>query len=273
MLLCLNLMVGAKKKTTNTTKSVKGTSLAISAPRKSKSVESKASVSKKTTTTRPSNRGKKSEENFSEVDSDTRAPKIRIVTRGYMYAVLGVLVLIGIFFAASRLWVVAWVDNKPITKFELYSLLEKRDQGKTTEELVVEKLLVSEGKKQEQVISDAEVEAEIVKIEESQGGKEQLDQILTIQALSREDFRKLVELQLLKQKLFGANTDISDEDVQKYIDENKDSLPTNVMSNPESSEAAELKANVKEQLKQLKINDNFNAWLQQNLQSSRVVKN
>lgn len=111
-----------------------------------------------------------------------------------MYTVLVILAVIGVFFTVSRFWVVAWVDNKPITKFELYSLLEKRDQGKTAEELIVEKLLLSEGQKQKQSVSEAEVQSEIQKIEKQQGSAEQLDQILTIQGLSRDDFRKLVEL-------------------------------------------------------------------------------
>ena len=155
---------------------------------------------------------------------------------------------------------------------EVYSLLEKRDEGKTAEELIVQRLLTSEGQKQKQSVSNAEVEEEVRKIEEQQGGAEQLDQILTLQKLSREDFRKLVELQLLKQKLFSNGVVITDEDVQKYIEENKASLPANILNSPEGSEAAQLRDNVKEQLKQMKVNDNFNTWLEETLKGPRVIR-
>lgn len=215
---------------------------------------------------------KASEENFSDIDSSSKTPKTRIITRKYLYAVLIVLALIGVLFASSRLWVAAWVDNKPITKFELYSVLEKRYGKDATEELIVEKLLLSEAQKQKQDISEAEVQSEIAKIEKQQGGPEQLNQILTVQNLSRADFQKLVKLQLLKSKLFGKDINITDADVEKYIEENKASLPAETLANKESSEAAQLRAGVKEQLKQTKVNGNFNNWLNDALKSTRVAR-
>ncbi len=234
---------------------------------RSRKVEQKVSAPKKITRKKTD-----SEMNFSDVDTSESSSRTRVISKKYLYAVAIVLALIGLLFAASRFWVVAWVDNKPITKFELYSLLEKRDEGKTTEELIVQKLLKSEGDKQRQVVSEAEIEAEIKKVEEQQGGAAQLDQILQVNRTSREDFRKLVELQLIKQKLFGQGVDITDADVDKYIEENKDSLPPGVLDNPESSEAAKLRESAKEQLKQMKINENFNKWLEETMQSKRVSR-
>lgn len=225
-------------------------------PLKSRKTELKVVLPKKTTRKR----------------ENSESPRSKIFTKKYLYAVLIVLAVIGVLFTVSRFWIVAWVDNKPITRFELYSLLEKRDEGKTAEELIVERLLLSEGQKQKQAVSKAETEAEIKKIEEQQGGAAQLDQILSMQKLSREDFRKLVELQLLKQKLFSNGVNITKDDVEKYIEDNKASLPANILNNPESSEAAKLRDSAKEQLKQLKVNENFNNWLNENLKGSRVIR-
>lgn len=253
MLSCLKFMPAAKKKTTTS--------------RKTKSSELKVAVPKKTI-----RRKKTSDEAMSEMNFAESAPKSKIFTKKYLYAVLIVLAVIGVLFTLSRLWIVAWVDNKPITRFELYSLLEKRDDGKTAEELIIERLLVSEGQKQKASISQAEIEAEIKKIEEQQGGAEQLNQILELQKLSQTDFRKLVELQLLKQKLFSNGVNVTDEDVNKYIEENKAQLPTGILDNPQSSEAAKLRESAKEQLVQMKVNENFNKWLEEALKSSRVIR-
>ena len=229
-------------------------------------------VEQKITAPKRASRKKETESSFSDIDTNESAPTTRIISRKYLYAVAIVLALIGVLFAASRMWVVAWVDNKPVTKWELYSLLEKRDEGKTAEELIVQKLLKSEGDKQNQNVTDTEIEAEIKKVEEQQGGAAELDQILQVNRTSREDFRKLVELQLIKQKLFGQGVDITDADVDKYIEENKDSLPPGILDNPESSEAAKLRESAKEQLKQMKVNENFNTWLEETMKSSRVSR-
>ena len=242
------------------------TTTKTTAGKRSGKVEQKVSAPRKTT------RKKTTESNFSDIDSSESAPRTKVISKKYLYAVAVVLAVVGILFAGSRLWVVAWVDNKPITKFQLYSLLEKRDQGKTSEELIVQTLLKSEGDKQKASVSEAEIEAEIKKVEEQQGGAAQLDQILQMNQTSREDFRKLVELQLIKQKLFGKDVSITEEDVAKYLEENKDSLPPEILINPESSEAAKLRESAKEQLKQMKINENFNKWLEETMASSRVSR-
>lgn len=234
----------------------------------SKKTELKVSAPKKNT------RKKTSEEaEFSDISSVDQFPKTRIITRKYLYTVVIVLAVIGVLFTASRFWVIAWVDNKPVTKFELYSVLEKRDAGKTSEELIVNALLKSEGAKQRQSVTEAEVEAEIKKIEDNQGGAQQLEQILSIRGLTREDFRKLVTQQLLIQKLFGKDITVSDEDVEKYIETEKASLDPQVLASPESSEAARMREGIKEQLKWNKVNENYNNWLKENLNSARVSRN
>lgn len=229
-------------------------------------------TTQKVTTPKKVTRKKETEVTTSEVASMETAPKSKIITRKYIYAVLAVLILVGLLAASSKYWVVAWVDHKPVTKFELYSMLEKRDQGKASEELIVEKLLESEGQKQKQSISEAEVEAEVKKVETQQGGKEQLDQVLAANGTTYEDFRQLVKRQLLIQKLFGQGINITDADVAKYMEENKDALPPTITANPESSEAAQLKESVKEQLKWTQVSQNYSKWVQEALNSSRVMK-
>lgn len=252
-------MASTKKKTTSK-QSLRADAL--------KKTELRVTAPKKTT------RKKVSEEiELSEVSFGGDAPKSKIITRKYLYAVVIVLAVIGLLFTASRFWVIAWVDNKPVTKFELYSVLESRDAGKTKEELIVNALVKSEGSKQRQSVSDGEVEAEIKKIEENQGGAEQLDQILSIRGLTREDFLKLVSQQLLIQKLFGKDVNITEEDVDKYIATEKASLDPKILASPESSEAARMREGVKEQLKWDKVNENYNNWLKENLESSRISRN
>lgn len=184
-----------------------------------------------------------------------------------LVAVLGLLLLLGV---ASRYMVVAWVDKKPITKFELYGNLDKRYGKDMREELIVEKLLDNEASKRNVKVSEAEINQEAKKIEDQQGGGDKLDQILQAQGISRDDFRKIVRLQLLRQKIFGQDVSVADDEVNKYIEDNKSSFVASDSSELKIDD--KLKASVKDQLLQQKVNLAFNTWLNDALNGSRVVR-
>lgn len=185
------------------------------------------------------------------------------------FLVLGFLGLVLVMWGASKYMIVGWVDQKPITRIEYYQELEKKYGKDLREQIIVEKLVQSEAQKRNVTVSEDEISKEITKIEEEQGGAQQLEQILQIQGVSRQELRKLVQMQLLKQKMFEGEGNVTDDDVTKYIDQNKDTIGQQERS---ASEEAKLRSDVKEQLKQQKISTAFNAWIRDALQSSRVVR-
>lgn len=187
-----------------------------------------------------------------------------------LYFFMGVLGFAVVAILLSKYLVVAWVDNKPITRFELYSNLEKRFGKDTREQLIVEKLIVSEAIKRNVVVSEDDINTEIKKIEQLQGGSEQLSQLLKLQSISQSEFKYLVKLQIIRQKVFGQNVNISDEDVKKYVDENKESLSLQGVSSDNVTGEAQLK--IKEELKQAKVNEEFNKWLEETLKSPRIKR-
>lgn len=175
--------------------------------------------------------------------------------------VLG-LVLLGWIF--SKYLVVAWVDGQPVTRIELLSELEKRYGKDTREQLIVQKLIANEAKNRGISIQDDEINSETSRIEQEQGGADKLQQVLELQGISQTEFKELVRLQLLRQKMFGANVSASDEEVNQYIEQNKAQLPEEV------DEA--LKSRIKEEIKQQKIAADYNSWLQEALGGSRVKR-
>src|SRR5437763_1391236 len=64
-----------------------------------------------------------------------------------LYIILGLVGLAVVLFLISKYMVVAWVDNKPITRFEYYSSLEKKYGKDVREQLIVEKLINDEAQK------------------------------------------------------------------------------------------------------------------------------
>ena len=176
------------------------------------------------------------------------------------------LLLLGIVllaFLASRLLVVAWVDNKPITRWDYYKTLDAKYGKEIKEQLIVQQLVESEANKRKVTVSQDELNQEIQKIETEQGGADKLNQILQIQGISQDEFKSLVKLQIMKQKMFAQDVAVSDDEVNKYIEENKAQFDT---------VDDQLKANLKEELLQQKINTNFNNWLQGVLESPRVKR-
>lgn len=182
-----------------------------------------------------------------------------------LLALAGVILLL---LASGKYLIVAWVDNKPITRLEEYKILQQRYGKDVKEQLIVEKLVFSEADKRGISISDQELESEIKKIEGEQGGKDSLNKILQTQGINQDEFRKLVKLQILREKMFGSNINVTEEDVNKYMKENNQQLP----ETEDASASTQLKENIKEQLRQQKVNTEFSNWLQKNLQSSRVIR-
>ncbi len=221
----------------------------------------------------------------SEMMVDMSAPKTATlsglpklpVSRKVAYTVLLALGLVVLLFAANKYLVVAWVDKKPVTAFEYYSTLSKRYGNDISEELIVQKLLESEAASKNIKVSDDELNAEIQKIEEQQGGADKLTQILQAQNISQNEFHRLVKLQLLRTKLFSDVANVTSADVDAYIAENGDAFaPTTDASTGatiDPKQDPKLRDSITEQLKQQKTNASFSAWLQEARKSPRIVKN
>ncbi len=185
----------------------------------------------------------------------------KLYSQKRLFILIGLVVLVVLVVLASKYIVVAWVDKKPVTVFEYYSELDKKYGKDVKEQIIVERLVNSEASNRGINISGQDLENEIKRIETEQGGADKLNQILEIQGISQNEFKKLVRLQLIKQKMFEGNISISEDDVKKYIDDNKVTEVDDKM-----------REQIKTQLKMQKINTEFNNWLKGALQSSRVMR-
>lgn len=261
-------------KTTNTKKPVKKTTVRTTA---AKVTAPKTTVKKSTNAS--SVRSKRTEKNTEVIDNDmntessiaSRMPAIKKPSKRFIALAATIIVLGGLIYLFAKYAVIAWVDNKPVTRFQLYSNLEKRYGNDTREQLIVEQLIMSEAKTKNITANDDEIAAEIANIEKQQGGAEQLAQILQVQGISQDEFKNLVKLQLLRTKIFGDGINVTDEQVNQYITENQENLPA-ATAGATPAEKDQLKKDVTDQLKQQEISTKFNQWLQTTLQSERVKR-
>lgn len=226
--------------------------------------DSAAAATTKRTSKKTSAKKTKSLErpSFQNYFNQVKIPEALKKTRN-IYIAAGIIGIVLLAVLISKYLVVAWVDKNPITAFQYYQTLDQKYGKEVKEQLIVEQLITNEAIKRRVSVSDNDVNTEIGKIEKEQGGKDKLNEILQIQGISESEFRNLVRLQLLRQKMFGENIEVKDDEVNKFIEENKNQYPE--VTN-------EIKTQVKEQLKQQKITTSFQEWLRDALQSTRVKR-
>ena len=192
-------------------------------------------------------------------------PRISIkLSRKKLYifggVVLGVLLLL---FIAGKFLVVAWVDNKPLTWFEYYNTLNSRYGNDTKDQLISQKLIFDEANNRHITVSTQEVDAQINTIKAQSQGDANFNQLLAQQGLTLDELKRQIKLQVMIKKMFQPGITVTDDEINKYIADNKAQYPDVTDT---------VKTTVKDQLVQQKLIDVFRTWLQNAQKSNRVVK-
>ncbi len=150
----------------------------------------------------------------------------------------------------------AIVNGKPISRIEVVKELEKQGGKRVLDNLITQQLILDEANKQSITVTSKEVDDEVKNIEnnlKSQG--QDMNQLLTSQNMTLSDLKQQVEIQKKIEKMVGKNIKVTDEEVNKYMTENKSTLP-------QSTDEAKLKADVKSQLTQQKMGEEFQTLLE-----------
>lgn len=168
-------------------------------------------------------------------------------------------------FNYKHLFVVALVNNRPISRLALIGELEKQAGQQTLEALVTKSLILQEADKQNIRIGQGRIEEKIKEIEEqveSQGAD--LDVLLQNQGQTRKSFGEEIKIQLIIEEVIGKDIEITEEEVQNYFEENKEYLG-------EDASFEEMKEDLKEQLRQEKINEKITSWLEELRQNAKII--
>lgn len=141
--------------------------------------------------------------------------------------VIGVLILaIGVFLslALSKDKAIAKINGDSISKDELYDVMVEQYGASTVDQLIADKIVASEAKKQKITISDEELTKEVDKLKESYGGEEVFNQVLASNNTTGDVLKEDLKNYLTMRKLIEPQIKITDEELKTYFDENKDSL-------------------------------------------------
>ncbi len=89
-----------------------------------------------------------------------------------------------------------------------------------------------------------------------------LDQALQMQGMSRENLEEQMRLQLAIEEILAPKIQITDEELKQYIEENKDYFS--------ATQEAQIKEEAQEGLRQQKLNQNFQSWLQELTEKAKI---
>lgn len=166
-----------------------------------------------------------------------------------------VLILTGLAYFLKGQFIVATVNGQPIWRSTLINELEKQGGKQTLEGLITKTLIFQEAKKQKVNVSEEEIGQEIKKIEESLASQGQdLNQALGAQGINLDELRKQIRIQKIVEKILGKDIEVTDGEVEAYIKENQDFFP-------EDTDTKEAREEIRGQLKQQKISEEFEVWI------------
>ncbi|MFZ5845629.1 MAG: SurA N-terminal domain-containing protein [Patescibacteria group bacterium] len=184
--------------------------------------------------------------------------------RRKLVIILLLLLLLAIFLTNKGLLVAAIVDGKPIFRWQLNRVLVSRFGKQTLEGMISEELIAATAKKQGVKVTQAEIDAKTAEIVKGLGGNVNIEDLLRYQGLTKSDFDNQIRLQLTVAKVLGKDFDISDEEVNKYLETNRATLT--------ATEEGELRAQARAAILDQKVSEKLQPWFLELKQKAKILR-
>ncbi len=141
-----------------------------------------------------------------------------------------ILVIAGALYYFRGQFIVATVNGQPIFRSALIKELEAQSGPQVLDNMILETLVRQEAANRKITITDQEITDETKKLETKLAAQKQnLDQLLAVQGMTRDMLKEQLKLQLMVEKMIDkSSVTVTDAEVKKYLDDNKAFLPKNV---------------------------------------------
>jgi len=154
----------------------------------------------------------------------------------------------------KSLFIVGTVNKSPISRWELNTKMAQKYAAQTFEEIVSERILTENLRKNKITVTDKEVQDELAKIKQQYGGDEQfktaIAQFGMTEAKALASIKQSIGLKKVIEKL--NNIEITDTAIAKYFTDNKTSYA--------GKKLEEVSAEIKEILTQQEIYTKSQEW-------------
>lgn len=156
-----------------------------------------------------------------------------------------VIILALLIFYKKDLFVAALVNGSPVTTPELLGRLRQDYGNQVLDELINEKIILAEAKKQRVQVTKQDVQGRIAELEAQIGGAEALETFLAQQGQSKRVLEDRIRVRLAMEKLYSNEATVSVEEIDTFLKENKDQLT--------ATDAASQKAEAEQAIREQKL--------------------
>lgn len=172
--------------------------------------------------------------------------------------------LIALFLTNKSLLVAGMVNGKPIFRWELTKVLTSRFGQQTLEQIISERLIADAASKEGVTVTQEEIQAKVAEITAGLGQNANLDELLSMQGMSRSEFESQVRLQLLIRNLLGRDINITEADIDNYIATSGALLA--------STEPAKLREEAKQAIFDGKVGEKLQVWFEELRQKASIQR-
>jgi hypothetical protein len=228
-------------------------------PTSKKTVSANKSTAKKTvkakTTSNSASAKKIVDKKTEQAAKQENTAKKELSTKKIIWPIIILVVALALWFLRDQV-IVAMVNNKPITRFQVISELEKQGASQVLDSIVTMELVNQAIKEANVEVDDQEIADQMAEIEASLASQDQnLDDILALQNLTREDVEKDIRLNLQVDKILADKIQVTEEEVMEYFETNKEFLG-------EDANYEEMKEDIEAQVIQEKRSAAQQEWLE-----------
>lgn len=175
-----------------------------------------------------------------------------LLTKKNIVLILVLLLIVGIW-KFKGVFIAATVNGQPISKMELNSQLEKRFGDQVLDNIINERLIMGAARQKGIFVTADEIDKKQSEIENRLKGQVSLDDALKAQGMTKEDFRRQLEIQISIDKMFAIESTVSSQEVDDYISKNSSAFKN-------ATDPAQVKIQVDDILHQQKVTDAFDKW-------------
>lgn len=202
-------------------------------------------------------------EKKSETITGTSFLKRKLNVRRVLVVLLVLLVAILAVYKYAPWLVPAWVDNKPITRMQLYRRLENTYGQQTMEDLINEQILDKAIADSGVQVPQEKVDAEIQKVEDQFQSLGGLDAALEARGMTRDELVKQIHTQLAVEEILKDQIQPTEEEIVAEYEEGKATVY-------QGKTLEESRESITVQVKQAKLRDAFLAWFAEKKQGANV---
>lgn len=167
-----------------------------------------------------------------------------------------VIVVLALLISYKKSWfIAATVNGSPISNFAVLSEENNQYRKQTIDQMVNEKLILSEANKKGVRVSEKDIDTKIAEVEKQVGGASAFDSLLAQQGQTRIGIRGQIKITLSLEKMYENEASVSAEEVTQFIGQNKEQM--------QSSTPAELTKEATDILKSQKLNQVFSQKFQE----------